>query len=231
MQEADVVLHDRLVSDPIMELIPETIEKIYVGKTSNHKGCKTQDEINAILLEQVEKGHKNIVRLKGGDPYILGRGGEEALYLHERGVGLEVVPGVTSASGSSAAVGFPLTHRGLATSVRYITGHRRNNEPLELDWDDLIDPETTLVVYMGLVTFPEMSARLIEAGMPANTPAAAVENATLPQQRHCISTVKDLSAVLVEKTFVAPTLIIIGRVINVAIELGVPVYGEGRLGR
>jgi uroporphyrin-III C-methyltransferase/precorrin-2 dehydrogenase/sirohydrochlorin ferrochelatase/uroporphyrin-III C-methyltransferase len=156
------------------------------------------------------------VRLKGGDPYIFGRGGEEAEYLVRHGVDCEVVPGVTAAAGCAAEFGIPLTHRGLATGVRFVTGHARENDALELDWASLADPETTLVVYMGLGTAGEMSARLIAAGLPAATPCAAIANGTTAGRRICRTTLAELPQSLVEARLSSPVLLVIGRVAAMA---------------
>ena len=226
LQEADVVVYDRLISKEIMDLIPEKTEKFYVGKNSDHKNCFSQEDIEEVLLKLVKDGYKKIVRFKGGDPFIFARGGEEALRMSKNNIEFEIVPGITTASGTSMALGIPLTHRGVATSVRFITGHRRDNKPLDLKWDTMIDPEMTLVVYMGLSTFPEISENLIKAGMPADTPVAAVENATRPEQRHILSDIKNIPQKLIEKDFKVPTLFIIGDVVNVAKEMGLSEYLE-----
>jgi uroporphyrin-III C-methyltransferase len=147
LDEADVVVYDRLVSDDILALIPVGTAKISVGKQPRSHPVP-QPEINALLARLASTG-RTVVRLKGGDPFMFGRGSEEAAYLIEQGIAFSVVPGVTSASGCAAAVGLPLTHRGLATGVRFITGHCREDLELDLDWRGLADPNTTLVIYMG----------------------------------------------------------------------------------
>lgn len=217
LQQADVVVYDRLVSKEITELFPTGAARIYVGKRPGHHHM-TQDEINHLLVKLARKERK-VVRLKGGDPFVFGRGSEEASHLAEHGVRFEVVPGITSAAACTTYAGIPLTHRGLATGARIVTGHCRANMPLDLNWSSLADPDTTLVVYMGLAQLPEISSKLIAAGLPADTPAAAVENGTTPRQRRCISTLSKLASKTRSLDFVSPTLIIIGRVVAMSGEL------------
>lgn len=219
LREAEVVVYDRLVSPAILELIPTGAKRIYVGKSSEHHHM-TQDEINQLLVSLARRGRK-IVRLKGGDPYVFGRGSEEAIHLRRHGLSFEVVPGLTSAAGCSAYAGIPLTHRGLSTGVRFITGHCSANRPLDLNWASLADPDTTLVVYMGIGQLPEISRKLMDAGLPGTTPAALVENGTTPQQRSCIGTLADLADRAVQFGFKPPSLVIIGRVVSLAEELDV----------
>ncbi|WP_020593498.1 uroporphyrinogen-III C-methyltransferase [Kiloniella laminariae] len=214
IQEADVVVYDRLVSDSILELVPSKTRKLYVGKESGHHSL-TQDRINEVLLNAAGL-YRSVVRLKGGDPYIFGRGGEEALFLKEHGISVEVVPGITSAAASSAATGIPLTHRGLATGVRFVTGHLREDHKLDLDWDSLAQEDTTLVIYMGLSALAVIARRLIAAGLPAETPALAIENATTPQERKIIAPLNRISRAVRDEKFKPPTLIVIGKVVSLA---------------
>ncbi|MBV5325781.1 MAG: uroporphyrinogen-III C-methyltransferase, partial [Rhodospirillaceae bacterium] len=186
IQSADVVVYDRLVSPEIMALIPASAERIYAGKAlGNHH--LVQEEINDRLVSLAKTG-RQVVRLKGGDSFVFGRGSEEALYLAENGIAFEVVPGISAAAGCSSYAGIPLTHRGLATGVQFVPGHLREGHRLDLDWAKLADPETTLVIYMGLQSLPETSAQLIAAGLPPDTPAAAIENGTTPRQRRVVGT-------------------------------------------
>ncbi len=217
-QVADVVVYDRLIPDEIISLIPETAERIYAGK-SCRKHHMTQDEINSCLVEQAKK-NKVVVRLKGGDPFIFGRGGEEAAYLAEHHIPFEIVPGVSAADGCAAYQGIPLTHRGLATSVRFITGHQQLGQAVPLDWKGLADPQTTLVIYMGLANLRAISENLIAHGLPANTPAAAIQEGTLPTQRTCIAELQTLCNEVEKMEFKAPTLIIIGKVVSLADKIG-----------
>ncbi|MGE5505526.1 MAG: uroporphyrinogen-III C-methyltransferase [Actinomycetota bacterium] len=215
---ADVVVYDRLVGQGILDLIPPGIARISVGKeTGRH--LLPQDEINELLVSLAKPGRR-VVRLKGGDPFVFGRGGEEALHLVRHGVSVEVVPGITAASGCSAGAGIPLTHRGLATGVRLVTGHARDDGELELDWYSLADPDCTLVIYMGLATIGNLADRLIEAGLPPATPAAAIENGTTADQRTRVTTVGRLAADVAAWDLKPPTLLVIGKVVSLAAELG-----------
>jgi uroporphyrin-III C-methyltransferase/precorrin-2 dehydrogenase/sirohydrochlorin ferrochelatase/uroporphyrin-III C-methyltransferase len=210
--EAEVVVYDRLVAQAILDSIPKGTSRIYVGKAPKcHR--MVQDEINALLVKLARAGRR-VVRLKGGDPYIFGRGSEEAAFLRRHGVPVEVVPGVTAAAGCAAAAGIPLTHRGLATGVRFVTGHRGNDRSLDLNWQSLADPDTTLVVYMGLSTLMELTRELLDAGLPADTPAAAVTNGTLPEQRVIVGTLDDLVGQIEAAGLRPPTLAIIGKVVS-----------------
>ncbi len=215
--EADVIVYDRLISPAILALVPTATQRIYVGK---QRGQHTldQDAINALLLDLSQHHHK-VVRLKGGDPYIFGRGSEEAQYLARHGVGFEVVPGITAAAACSAYSGIPLTHRGMARSVQFITGHFREEETLEFNWSQFRDTELTLVFYMGLANLPAICANLIAAGRSASTPAAVIENGSTPQQRRLVSTLEQLPAAACRKSFQSPSLIIIGDVGSLADEL------------
>lgn len=217
IQQADVIVYDRLVSDAILELIPHGTKRVYVGKASG-KHHMNQDEINQTLVNLAKQDRK-VVRLKGGDPFIFGRGSEEALFLLKHNIDFEYVPGITAASACSAYAGIPLTHRGVASSVRLITGHCRADKPLDLNWKSLADEDTTLVFYMGLASLPQLREKLIEAGLPASTPAAAVENGTTQVQRRCLSTLDKLPSDVIEMSICSPALIIIGKVVNFAEEL------------
>ena len=168
---AQAVVHDRLVSEEVLALVPRLARVIPVGKAPNSHPVP-QERINEILIELALDG-LSVVRLKGGDPTIFGRGSEEAAALSAAGVPFEIVPGITAAQGAAAVTGVPLTHRGLASSVRYVTGHCREDRPLDLDWAGLADPDTTLVVYMGAATIAEIATRLIEHGMPGSLPVMA----------------------------------------------------------
>lgn len=214
IQAADVVVYDKLVSDEILDLIPAGTTRIFAGKVArNHH--MPQPDINALLVN-IARSPRTVVRLKGGDPFVFGRGGEEAGYLAEHGVAFEVVPGVTSASACSAYSGIPLTHRDLAHGVHYVTGHTRDGEELNLDWPRLADPETTLVVYMGRTTIGRISEQLIAHGLSPETPAAAIVNGTRPDQRTIIATLATLPEDIEHLGRAAPTLIVIGRVVSLA---------------
>jgi uroporphyrin-III C-methyltransferase/precorrin-2 dehydrogenase/sirohydrochlorin ferrochelatase/uroporphyrin-III C-methyltransferase len=213
LASADIIVFDRLVSDAVMDLVPEDAPRIYAGKASKNHSIP-QPEINELLVKLAHE-HKSVVRLKGGDPFIFGRGSEEAIHLAEHDIAFEIVPGISAASGCSAYLGVPLTHRGLATGVRYVTGHTQEEE-LDLDWENLADPDTTLVVYMGLANLGPISDRLIAAGLSPDTPIAAVERGTTPLQRHCISTLENAVVDVAKAELGPPCLIIIGKVAGIA---------------
>jgi len=211
MQQADVVIYDRLVSAPIMDLCRRDAEKIYVGKArSNH--AVPQEGINALLVKYASEG-KRVCRLKGGDPFIFGRGGEEIEELFAAGVAFQVVPGITAASGCSAYAGIPLTHRDHAQSVRFLTGHLKEGSP-ELPWNELVYENQTLVLYMGLVGLEKICAQLIEHGQRPDMPVALVSKGTTPEQKVVVGTLQDIASKVNEHHIQAPTLTIIGEVVR-----------------
>ena len=216
MQQADVVLYDNLVSPAIVDLVRRDAERIYVGKKSSNHALPQQD-INALLVTLAKAG-KTVLRLKGGDPFIFGRGGEEIEELAQHGVQFEVVPGITSAAGASCYAGIPLTHRDYAQSVTLVTGHRREGE-IELDWPRLTNPSETVVVYMGVAQAERLCAQLIAHGRAPDTPAAVVQQATLPQQRVLIATLSTLPELAHNAGIKPPALIIIGNVVSLADKL------------
>ena len=216
MQQADVVIYDRLVSPPILDLCRRDAEKIYVGKArSNHS--VPQDGINALLVEYAAQG-KRVCRLKGGDPFIFGRGGEEIQELFAAGVAFQVVPGITAASGCSAYAGIPLTHRDYAQSVRFLTGHLKEGSP-ELPWNELVYENQTLVLYMGLVGLEKICAQLIAHGQRPNMPVALISKGTTPDQKVVVGTLADLASKVTEHQIQAPTLTIIGEVVKLREQL------------
>ncbi len=210
LKSADVVVHDRLVGEGVLAQIPARVRRICVGKESGRHPLP-QDEINALLVRLARAGG-TIVRLKGGDPFVFGRGGEEALHLRRHGIPVEVVPGITAAIGCAAAAGLPLTHRGLASSVRFVTGHIRDDRELELDWDSLADPDCTLVIYMGVGTAGQIAAALIEAGLSPTTPAAVISDGTLPEQEVRLTDLGGLGDDVTRWGVRPPALLVIGRV-------------------
>lgn len=212
LSRAEIVVHDRLVSPEILAMAPATARLIPVGKAPRRHPVP-QHEINALLVALARKGH-TVVRLKGGDPFIFGRGSEETECLREAGIPFEVVPGITAAQGCAAATGVPLTHRGLATGVRYVTGHCRADLPLELDWAGLADPETTLVVYMGAASIAGIAGKLIAHGMPADLPVMAVNNGTTPDERRLVSRLDRVADAAAAEGFSGPVLFVIGRVVS-----------------
>jgi uroporphyrin-III C-methyltransferase/precorrin-2 dehydrogenase/sirohydrochlorin ferrochelatase/uroporphyrin-III C-methyltransferase len=208
---AEVVLYDRLVSEDILAMVPETAQMIHVGKQrANH--TLPQDEINRRLVELARKGHK-VVRLKGGDPFIFGRGGEEIETLAAAGVRFQVVPGITAASGCAAYAGIPLTHRDHAQSVRFITGHLKN-DTCDLPWKDFVQNNQTLVFYMGLVGLPVICRQLISHGMPENMPVALVSKGTTREQVVVTGNLATIVDRVNSEKVQAPTLIIIGHVVS-----------------
>ncbi|HEU5046901.1 MAG TPA: uroporphyrinogen-III C-methyltransferase [Rickettsiales bacterium] len=211
LREADAVVYDRLIPQAILDMIRPEAERYFAGKSCKQH-VMTQDEINALLVKLAQRG-LSVVRLKGGDPLIFGRGGEEAEYLVQHDIPFEIVPGISSATGISAINGIPLTYRGLATGVRYITGHSKEPE-LELNWQSLADPDTTIVVYMGLANLPIIMAKLIKQGLPRDFPMAAIENGTTPQSRIVISTLENGAQDVKNAGLEPPVLIIIGRVVS-----------------
>jgi len=218
LQAADVVVYDRLVSDEIVELIPPGCSRIYVGKESGRHHVP-QNEINQILAGLASSDNRTVVRLKGGDPFVFGRGSEEAIYLAERDIAFEIVPGITAAVACTAYAGIPLTHRGMSRGVHIITGHCLEDEPLNHDWEKLADPERTIVVYMGLANLDRICNKLIEAGLSADTPAAVIENGTTSEQRQCIASLAELPEQVLRYNMKAPVMIVIGQVVSLAGQL------------
>ncbi len=210
MQQADVVLYDRLVSADILELVRRDAERIYVGKArSDH--AVPQDQINQYLVDLAKQG-KRVCRLKGGDPFIFGRGGEEIDRLAEAGITFQVVPGITAASGCASYSGIPLTHRDHAQSVRFITGHLKDGS-LNLDWENLAKGSQTLVFYMGLMGLSTICSQLVKHGMSPDTPIALVQQGTTPQQKVFASTLSSMPNYIEKQEVKPPTLIIVGTVV------------------
>ena len=212
LQGADVVVFDRLVSEDIMALVPAAVRRIDVGKMP---GCHrvTQDAINRILVDLALEG-LTVVRLKGGDPLIFGRGSEEAEVLRAAGIAVSYVPGITAAQGASSSTGVPLTHRGLATGVRYVTGHRARDARLDLDWASLASLDTTLVVYMGAANITEIAFQLMRHGLPAGLPVLAVASATTPAEQRILSSLGAIAADIAATEPEAPVLFVIGQVVS-----------------
>lgn len=209
--QADAVVYDHLVSSEILALIKPEAELIYVGKQESRHSLP-QDGINALLVRLAKQG-KNVVRLKGGDPFIFGRGGEEAEVLVAEQVSFEVVPGITSASGASAYAGIPLTHRDYAQSCVITTGHLKDGS-LNLAWDTLVQPRQTVVIYMGLGALPEISRQLIAHGQTPAMAVAVIENGTTQRQRVITGNLSDIATKVKTEAFQSPCLIIIGEVVR-----------------
>jgi uroporphyrin-III C-methyltransferase len=212
IQQAEIAIYDRLVSEEILALLPENCERFYVGK-EQAKHCVPQDKINEILVEQAKSG-KKVLRLKGGDPFIFGRGGEEAEFMLERGVSCHICPGITAASGCTTYAGIPLTHRGVAQGCTFITGHIQNNGQLNLPWSSLSSPTQTVVFYMGINTLPKIAEQLVAHGRDANTPAALIRKGTQPEQKTYRGTIGNLAELVEKHNITPPTLIVIGDVVN-----------------
>lgn len=211
IQSAEVVLYDRLVSPEILALIPDTAERIHVGKQrSNH--TLPQDQINQRLVDLAREGHK-VVRLKGGDPFIFGRGGEEIETLAAAGVRFQVVPGITAASGCAAYAGIPLTHRDHTQSVRFVTGHLKD-DTCNLPWSDFVQNNQTLVFYMGLVGLPIICRQLIAHGMKHDMPVALVSKGTTPDQRVIVGSLSSIVDMVENSGVQPPTLVIVGDVVS-----------------
>ena len=211
--EADAIVHDKLVDAGILERARRDAERIYVGKSNGHHS-KSQDEINALLVALARAG-KRVVRLKGGDPFVFGRGGEELEYLRARGIPVEVVPGISAALGCAAAAQIPLTHRALAGAVTFVAGHGSSGEA-EPDWASLARRRETLVVYMGVSAAGRIARALIDHGLPPTTPAALIENGTRPNQRILVGTLAELGELVAEHGVAGPALIVIGEVVRLA---------------
>ncbi|MGB9098655.1 uroporphyrinogen-III C-methyltransferase [Erwinia sp.] len=211
IQQAEVVVYDRLVSQEILALIPPTALSIDVGKTPGFHGLK-QAQINQLLVELASAG-QTVIRLKGGDPFIFGRGGEEMTCVQEAGIACHIVPGITAATGCAAATGIPLTHRDMAQSVRFITGHGKDGKP-QLDWYSLKDPRQTLVFYMGLTWCEALSERLIAFGREAETPVAIIERGTRADQRVSLTTLQQLAVTVAREKPQSPALLIVGDVVR-----------------
>lgn len=212
LQLAKLVLYDHLVSKEVLKLVPEGADLIYVGKESS-RHTLPQDDIIKLMVRMAKNG-RPLVRLKGGDGYIFGRGGEEAQALASAGVPFSVIPGLSAAQGAAASAGIPLTHRDHAQSLVFVTGHLHENREVDLDWEMLARPRQTVVIYMGIGTLDIICRQLIAHGLPADTPAALVERATLPDERCITGSVSTLPTLAIEHHVKPPALIMIGQVVS-----------------
>ena len=215
---ADVVVHDGLVSDEILDMAPSQARRISVAKRKSRHSY-AQDEINKMLVAFAREG-LTVVRLKGGDPFMFGRGGEELEACREAGINCHVVPGVTAALAASAGAGAPLTHRGLAQAVTFVTGHAAQGVEPDLDWASLARVNQTLVIYMGLSTAAMIAARLMAAGRIGSTPTLIVENASRADERRIATTLAELSSAA--KSVTGPALLIVGEAMSLAQAGGLP---------
>jgi uroporphyrin-III C-methyltransferase len=223
--KAEAVVYDRLVSDEVMRLANPNSLRVSVGKSPKCHPVP-QERINEILIDLALLGRMT-VRLKGGDPFIFGRGSEEALALRRAGIRCEIVPGITAAQGCSASTGVPLTHRGLATGVRLITGHCRQDQPLDLDWRGLADRNTTLVVYMGAANIAEIAARLMAEGLAGSTLVLTVNNGTTPRERRILADLQSIAGIVERAKLEGPVLFFIGNVVSLYQGAGIfPVMRE-----
>jgi uroporphyrin-III C-methyltransferase/precorrin-2 dehydrogenase/sirohydrochlorin ferrochelatase/uroporphyrin-III C-methyltransferase len=225
LQEAQVVVYDRLVGEGILDLIPVGASRMAVGKVPGHH-CVPQAEINSLLVTIARTGRR-VVRLKGGDPFLFGRGSEEALYLRAHGIPFEVVPGITAASAACAYAGIPLTHRGQSRMVQLVTGHLQEGDALDLPWGALAKSEGTLAFYMGLANLAQIAKRLIAAGLDPQTPAAAIQSGSLASQRRVIGTAVTLPGLVQAAGLEAPVLIVFGAVVQLAEALDWFIPGAG----
>lgn len=211
MQQADVVIYDRLVSSAILDMVRRDATRIYAGKERNHHTLQ-QESINQLLVRLAQAG-KRVLRLKGGDPFIFGRGGEEIESLAAHNIPFQVVPGITAASGVAAYAGIPLTHRDYAQSCIFVTGHLKDNS-IDLDWTNLARPHQTIVIYMGLVGLPVLCQQLIQHGLSDDTPAAIIQQGTTQQQKTVVGTLNTLPQLAAAAHLNPPTLIIVGEVVK-----------------
>lgn len=211
MQQADVVVYDRLVADSILQMTRRDARRIYVGKERNHHAMR-QEEINRLLADLAKDGHR-VLRLKGGDPFIFGRGGEEIDTLAAEGVPFQVIPGITAASGCAAYAGIPLTHRDYAQSVTFVTGHLKDGT-IDLNWPALAQPNQTVVFYMGLVGLPIIVERLIAHGVAPTMPIALIQQGTTPLQRVYAGTLATILERIAADPPQPPTLVIVGEVVR-----------------
>lgn len=218
MQQADVVLYDRLVAPGVLDLVRRDAERVFVGKCQGRHALP-QEELNALMVRLAREGRR-VLRLKGGDPFIFGRGGEEIQHLAAEGIGFQVVPGVTAASGCAAYAGIPLTHRDHAQACVFVTGHRSRNGELELNWPCLARPGQTVVFYMALRSLPVICREMRRHGLAGDYPAAVVEQGTLARQRVVVATLSTLADEVARAGVEGPALVIVGEVVTLNVQLG-----------
>jgi len=217
LEQAHAILYDQLVSDDLLEHAADSSELIYVGKQAG-KHCADQRAIEELLIRKAREG-KTVVRLKGGDPFVFGRGGEEAAALKRAGIPYEIVPGVSSAIAAPAYAGIPVTHRSCASSVAIVTGHEASNSSGQVKWDKLTRSVDTLVILMGLHHLREIMHRLLESGCEPQRPVALIHSATRPSQENLLGTVQTIADLAKQAKFKSPTVIVVGEVVRLGREL------------
>lgn len=210
MQQADVVLYDRLIGDGILDLVRREAERIYVGKIKDEHELP-QGDISGLLVKLAKEG-KRVLRLKGGDPFIFGRGGEEIETLSDNGIAFQVVPGITASHGCASYAGIPLTHRDHAQTCTFVTGHAKNGEP-NLNWKALAQPNQTVVIYMGLSSLGQISRKLVEHGCDSDMPVAVIANGTRPNQKVVTGILSDISSLVEKENLPSPAIVIVGTVV------------------
>jgi len=220
INSADIIFYDYLVSADIRALFPKNVPAHYVGKAKNQHSI-AQEDLNQLLVKQAQLG-LTVCRIKGGDPFVFGRGGEELLELRTAGIEAEVIPGITSASGCSTYADIPLTHRGLSQGCTFVTGHAEKS--LDVNWDALAQLNHTLVFYMGLTRADEIAAKLLAGGLAADTPVAIIENGCRKDQRDIISTLNEFPAAVIREQVQSPALIIVGEVVRMKEKLQAQVW-------
>lgn len=219
IQSADIIFYDYLVSPDIRALFPKNTPAIYVGKAKNQHSI-AQEDLNQLLVQQALVG-LTVCRIKGGDPFVFGRGGEELMELRSAGIESEVIPGITSASGCSTYADIPLTHRGISQGCTFVTGHAEKS--LDVNWSALAQLNHTLVFYMGLTRAGDITRELLNAGMSANTPVAIIENGCRKNQRNIITELHDLPDAVAREKVQSPALIVVGEVVKLKAELALVV--------
>jgi len=228
LRKADCIVYDRLVNDKLLLCTSSNCKKVYVGK-ENHRHTLPQDEINNLLYEMA-KIHKLVVRLKGGDPYVFGRGGEEALFLSQKGIAVEVVPGISSSIAALELAGIPITHRGLAKGFQVITAHSRTDTASEIDFANLTDPDITLVFLMGLAHIRDIAENLIKVGRDFETPVAVISNGTTNYQRKVVGTLSNIATLVENASIKSPAIIVVGKVVSLESKLSFfenrPLFGK-----
>jgi uroporphyrin-III C-methyltransferase len=217
IQEADVILYDRLVNKELLSYATPDCDLIYCGKLPNYHSMK-QETINSFLVKHAQKG-KTVTRLKGGDPFVFGRGGEEAEALAKNHLYFEVVPGITSGVAAPAYAGIPVTHRGISSSFAFVTGHRKNGESEELKWDSLAKGIDTLAIYMGVGNLPYICSKLIENGKSETTPVALIHWGSLEEQRTVTGTLSTIVKIVKREKIENPSMIVVGEVVRLREEL------------